>query len=160
MKGYSLVELVVVTFLFTALTAVLALAWTKGARSITYSNKVTARLNELTLVRHRMERELAQTQSLSLQTRPTMLAFGLGGDDYFRHLAQWPSLCLYYYANNCLYRRELAAPLDHPLDDYGHDGQAVATQLTAFEVSQVDNLLRVKIESGRFHLDSTTRVRN
>ena len=156
MRGYTLIELTVVCLLFTGLTAVLTLAWTRGARTITYSDKLTARLNQLSLVRHRIERELSETHTLSLQVRPSALAFALPQDDYFRHLDQAPVLALYYLSENKLFRRQLAAPMDWT----AQGGKEVVGGVTAFEVSQVENLVRIRIESGRLRLDSSTRVRN
>jgi len=135
---------------------VLTVAWTRGARTITYSDKLVARLNELTLVRHRIERELAETHTVSLQVRPTMLAFALPQDDYFRHFEQTPVLAFYYLSENRLFRRELSAPLDWS----AQGGKEVVGGVTAFTVSQNENLVRVRLESGRLRLDSTTRVRN
>lgn len=160
MRGYSLLELIVVTLLFTGLTAVLTLAWTRGARSITYSDKVVARLNQLTLVRHRIERELAETHTLSLQIRPTLFTFSLQQDDYYQHFDQWPVLAYYYLEADKLYRRQLPAPLHPPLEAYAHDGKELVAGLTSFSISQDESLVRIHLESGRFKLDSTTRVRN
>lgn len=160
MRGYSLPELIVVTVIFTALTGVLTLTWIRGCRGVTYSDRMTARLNQLTLLRHRLDRELAQTHGLSVQTRPTMLCFALQPDDYFRRFGQWDRLCLYYYDSTSLYRRELDSPLDHPLETYAHGGVCLATDLSQFSVTQMENLVEVRFLSGKIALHSGTRVRN
>ncbi|MFN8607153.1 MAG: hypothetical protein U0931_06455 [Vulcanimicrobiota bacterium] len=155
-----MLELTVVTVLFTGLTAILTLAWTRGARGITYSDRITARLSQLNVVRHRLERELSQTHALSLQVRPTMLCFAVQPDDYIRRLNQWDRVCLYYYASAQLSRRELDLPLDHPLEYYAQSGKVVATQLTDFSLAVQENNVEFRLESGTVKLQSLTRVRN
>lgn len=160
MRGYSLLELTVVTVLFTGLTAILTLAWTRGARGITYSDRITARLSQLSVARHRLERELSQTHCLSLQCRPSMICFALQPDDYFRQLDGWTRVCLYYYVAPDLFRRELELPLDHPIEYYAHSGKLVATSLSDFGLSQQDEMVEFRMESGTIKLHSLTRVRN
>lgn len=130
MRGFSLLEIVLCCALLTILTAVLCLAWVRGARTWMYTTRLTTRISELRIARSRIERELAPSSALGLDTQTTVLTFpsgyGLRGtpeaETFFRRPGtinpQWRKYAVYWWvaSEGVLYFREVPIPGGNPAE--------------------------------------------
>jgi hypothetical protein len=136
-----LLELMVSSVVFTVLTGVLTFAWTRGARGWIYSTKLSARLSQVYVLRHRIEKELASSNLLTLDHSAGALSFAsaygvrntIHSGRYFRIPQRaepsWQKYCLYYWvpADLTIYSREVELP-------GGHSAQTQPVNLCAIDV--------------------------
>jgi hypothetical protein len=158
--GFSLPELLISCLLLTILTGVLAFAWTRGARSWISTSKLSSRLSQLRILRHRVETELIASSSLGLDCReapaPGILsypsAYGLKGtveaSTFFRVPAgvspRWRKYCLYYWipGDNTVLWKEIPVPA-------GHAAEQSPTPLSRCKFSAVAQPLDVYATGGK-----------
>jgi prepilin-type N-terminal cleavage/methylation domain-containing protein len=140
-RGFSMLEMLVTCALFTMLTGILTLAWVRGSRGWLSSSKLSNRLSQLHVLRHRLEKELVGSSLLSLESSGNALAYASAyglrdsaeSGQYF-HLPQraepcWKKFCLYYWnaADQSIQGRELALP-------NGHSAQSQPAQLSTLDL--------------------------
>lgn len=188
MRGFTLPEVLVSATLMLLLTVVLATAWVQGARSWNYASRLSARFHQLVAVRHRLEKDLLNSNSRTVDVEPAALAFASAQADaehYVRveGMPVWQKYFLYYRSGPTLARREITAPAGaeggltecdfgtgpHALSYYAGAGQVQLDAVSDFQVSREGSVVHVELECRQvFYTDreravrltSSTRVRN
>lgn len=188
MRGFSVLEVLLSAFLLSVLTLVATLAWVRGSRTWVYSSRLSSRMSQMCLFRHRVERELLESNVLTVEAEGNALslasAYGMRGspqaETYHCRDGQplWQKYCLYYWQQTTLYGREVALsqsellPLSQfdfgsgprALSFYQSGGQAVADSVTYFQADLSEATLHFEMECQenrrRLRLNSTTLVRS
>lgn len=150
-------EVLISCALLTVLTGMLTFAWTRGARSWLSASKLSTRLSQIQVLKHRVEVELCGSSADGVDCQPAILSFpsayGLRGtpeaESYFRvsggTAPLWRKYCLYYWdsANQQVLTREIPIPtgssaerqaLGLSLADVGSGAQPLATYATGGKV--------------------------
>lgn len=181
MRGFSVLELLLSAVLFCVLTTLATLAWVRGSRTWLYSSKLSARLNQMCLFRHRVERELLESNVLTVEAESTAMAlasaYGMRGTPeaqrYFVQAGQpqWQKYCLYYLSQTTLYGREIAVPRSElkPLSQfdfgagpralpfYSTGGKALAESVSRFEANYLEGTLHFELECSEAYVGQNQR---